>query len=121
MFPHGFAPLSGRPWPRITRAFAVVAEIDSTIALGLSQLVVVGGLMSFNTDRDEIGRQIGNCAAQILKGVKLGDLPVVQSSKFVFVIGLGTAKSARPDDTVRAARTYRRVDRIRLAMSAFGT
>jgi putative ABC transport system substrate-binding protein len=54
--------------------------------------VVVGGLMSYNTDRDEIGRQIGNYAAQILKGVKPGDLPVVQSSKFIFVINLGTAK-----------------------------
>jgi putative ABC transport system substrate-binding protein len=38
------------------------------------------------------GRQIGNYAAQILKGVKPGDLPVVQSSKFIFVVNLGTAK-----------------------------
>ena len=55
--------------------------------------VVVGGLMSYNTDRDEIARQLGNYAAQILKGAKPSDLPVVQSSKFIFVINLTTAKA----------------------------
>jgi ABC-type uncharacterized transport system substrate-binding protein len=55
--------------------------------------VVEGGLMSYNTDRDEIGRQIGDYAAQILKGAKASDLPVVQSSKFVFVINVGAAKA----------------------------
>jgi putative ABC transport system substrate-binding protein len=54
--------------------------------------VVAGGLMSYNTNRDEFGGQIGNYAAQILKGAKPSDLPVVQSSKFVFVINL-TAKA----------------------------
>jgi ABC-type uncharacterized transport system substrate-binding protein len=49
--------------------------------------------MSYNTDRDEIGRQIGDYAAQILKGAKASDLPVVQSSKFVFVINVGAAKA----------------------------
>jgi putative ABC transport system substrate-binding protein len=55
--------------------------------------VVVGGLMSYNTDRDEFGQQIGNYTAQILKGAKPSDLPVVQSSKCVFVINLSTAKT----------------------------
>ncbi len=55
--------------------------------------VVAGGLMSYNTNRDEIGRQIGSYAAQILKGAKPADLPVVQSSSFVFVINLKTAKA----------------------------
>jgi putative tryptophan/tyrosine transport system substrate-binding protein len=55
--------------------------------------VVVGGLMSYNTNRDEIARQVGDYAAQILKGAKPSDLPVVQSSKFIFVINLTTAKA----------------------------
>ncbi|MGB8394933.1 MAG: ABC transporter substrate binding protein [Pseudolabrys sp.] len=49
--------------------------------------------MSYNADRDEVARQIGNYAAQILKGATPSDLPVVQSSKFVFTINLGTAKA----------------------------
>ena len=55
--------------------------------------VAAGGLMSYNADRDEVARQIGNYAARILKGAKPSDLPVVQSSKFVFTINLATAKA----------------------------
>jgi len=52
-----------------------------------------GGLMSYNADRDEIGRQLGTYAARILKGAKPSDLPVVVSSKFIFVINVSTAKA----------------------------
>ena len=55
--------------------------------------VVAGGLMSYNTNRDEIARQVGDYTAQILKGAKPTDLPVVLSSKFIFVINLATAKA----------------------------
>jgi len=55
--------------------------------------VVEGGLMSYNADRDEIGRQLGAYAAQILKGAKPSDLPVGVSSKFIFVINVSTAKA----------------------------
>ena len=33
--------------------------------------------MSYNADRDEVGRQLGDYAAQILKGAKPSDIPVV--------------------------------------------
>ena len=49
--------------------------------------------MSYNVNRDEIGRQVGDYAAQILKGASPNDLPVVQSSKFVLVINIGAAKA----------------------------
>lgn len=55
--------------------------------------VAAGGLMSYSTNRNEVGRQMGNYAAQILKGAKPADLPVVQSSSFVFVINLKTARA----------------------------
>jgi putative ABC transport system substrate-binding protein len=57
------------------------------------EFVVAGGLMSYNANRAESGRQVGAYAAQILKGAKPGDLPVVQSSSFEFVLNLRAARA----------------------------
>ncbi len=57
------------------------------------QYVQVGGLMSHGPDTAGVYRQAGGYAAGILKGTKPGDLPVIQSSKFEFVINLATARA----------------------------
>jgi putative ABC transport system substrate-binding protein len=59
----------------------------------LRDYVGVGGLMSYGTDFTEAFRQMGVYTSKILKGAKSVELPVVQSTKFEFVINMQTARA----------------------------
>ena len=55
--------------------------------------VEAGGLMSYGPAISEMWRQVGVYAGQVLSGAKPADMPVIQSTKFDFVLNLKTAKT----------------------------
>ena len=57
------------------------------------EYAAVGGLMSYGTNVADSFHHVGLYTGQILKGAKPADLPVVQATRFEFVINLQTART----------------------------
>jgi putative ABC transport system substrate-binding protein len=74
--------------------FAILAAHHHIpVAYGNRDFVEVGGLMSYGADVPDMFRQVGAYTGRILKGTKPADLPVVQSTRFEFLINMQAARA----------------------------
>src|SRR5262249_10802542 len=94
------------------------------------EMVEAGLLMGYGTNIADMFRQVGVYTGSILLGAKPADLPVIQATKFEFIINLQTAKSLGGPDRIRgtdrsgrrrpgrklgsAGRQHHRVLRVRI-------
>jgi putative ABC transport system substrate-binding protein len=78
--------------------FATLAVRDRLPATCFArEMAEAGVLMSYSTSLVEMFRQVGVYTGSILKGIKPADLPILQATKFEFVINLQTARSLGVD------------------------
>jgi putative ABC transport system substrate-binding protein len=70
---------------------ALIAQYAIPTVYHLRDYPLAGGLMSYGASRVEAWRQAGTYVGRVLKGEKAGELPILQSTKFEFVLNLRTA------------------------------
>ena len=87
--------VSGGPFFNANRRQIAALTIRHAIptAFPARAYVEVGGLMSYGTSQPDAYRRAGAYAAQILRGAKPADLPILLPTKFELIINVATAKA----------------------------
>ena len=82
-------------WAFTYRATISKLAIENRLPLSVwsRQTLDAGALMSYGSDSDAICRRVAVYVSKLLKGAKVGELPVEQPTKFEFLINLRTAKA----------------------------
>jgi len=83
------------PDPLFTNRLVQLATLSARHAMptiyALREFTEVGGLMSYGSNFADLFRQAGNYTGRVLKGEKPVEMPILQPTKFEFVINLQTA------------------------------
>jgi putative ABC transport system substrate-binding protein len=78
---------------RRTQILTLAARHAIPVIYGGRADAEAGGLMSYGANTMDASRQFGIYTGRVLKGEKPSDMPVVQSTRFEFLINLQTAKT----------------------------
>jgi len=80
-------------WSRRGEVVSLAARYGLPAIYYLPEFARAGGLMAYGNNLPDAYRLVGVYVGRILKGKKPAELPVMQSTKFQFVINLKTAKA----------------------------
>jgi putative tryptophan/tyrosine transport system substrate-binding protein len=106
---------------RRVQLFTLAARHGIPATYSNRDYVEAGGLMSYGANVAELNRQVGVYTGNVLRGTKPADLPVMQATKFEFVINRQTARALGMDVPERLlAITDRKGARPRRAADAAG-